>query len=170
MKKNIFIPMLLAITCITILLSCKKSTTTNNSIVGFWEVTTAHSVETNSNTSPSVITIEDTTYTHNLSIMWNFGANDRASTADYSVNPLVNALFPFGGTYVLLDDSTLTFFQDSLIYDTVDGVPILTAASIINAKGTTVPYSLSGNHLSLTYTTADAPLDTTITTQYLTRQ
>ncbi|HMG82828.1 MAG TPA: hypothetical protein VK559_07315 [Ferruginibacter sp.] len=127
MKRLIYLSSFLLLAGITIS-SCKKSSS-NNSIVGSWEVTSLHEVEVDSTTTPITVTKIDTTTVHGHTIVISFFADNSLEQYDYSTSP---ATIESVGSYLVRGDS-LTLFS----------------GSTPSSTGQTVKFSVSGNALSI---------------------
>ncbi len=127
MKRLIYLSSFLLIASITVS-SCKKSSS-NNSIVGNWEITSLHEVQVDSTTTPFTVTKTDTTTVHGHTIVISFFADNSLQEYDYSTSP---ATIESVGSYLVRGDS-LTLFNGSTPTST----------------GQTVKFSVSGNALSI---------------------
>ncbi|HWZ22262.1 MAG TPA: hypothetical protein VNW06_06380 [Cytophagaceae bacterium] len=107
-----------------IITSCKKSSS-NNSIVGSWELASAHIVTVDSTTTPITVTTQDTTVAHGHSEVISFFADNTVTQYDFSVNP---PTVQSPESYIVVGDS-LTLFSGS--------------------TGITVHYTIGGNLLTL---------------------
>jgi hypothetical protein len=126
MKQLIYLFSFLLLTSISIS-SCKKSSSSNNSIVGDWELIYLNQVSVDSTTTPITVTKTDTTVTHGHSIVISFFADNTFSEYDYTSYP---PSLSESGTYVALGDS-LTIFDGS------------------STTGSNLGYKVSGNLLTI---------------------
>ncbi|HMG82829.1 MAG TPA: lipocalin family protein [Ferruginibacter sp.] len=125
MKRLIYLSSFLLLASITIS-SCKKSST-NSSIVGNWELTSLHSVTTDSTTTPITVTTYDTAVTHSHAEVISFFADNSVTEYSFLSSP---ATLIDGGNYLVLGDS-LTIFNSG------------------STTGQTFKFTLSGNNLTI---------------------
>jgi uncharacterized protein with beta-barrel porin domain len=126
MKRLIHISFALLFASI-IITSCKKSSSTNNSIVGSWELASAHIVSIDSTTAPITVTTTDTTVTHGHSQVLSFSADNTLTGYDYTSTPpsIID-----GGSYFVIGDSVTIFNSGS-------------------STGQNIHFTISGNVLTL---------------------
>lgn len=107
--------------------ACKKTTSTNTSIVGTWEATSATDVLTDSTTTPFTVINFDTTYINGHSpLVIQFNSNNTYINTDHSVTPVDTIEI---GVYTILSSSKIL--------------------RVGGGASDTVTYSLSNNTLTL---------------------
>jgi hypothetical protein len=144
MKKN-FLFLLVAVIAIS---SCKKSSSSNNnSIVGNWELASAHMVSVDSTASPVTVTTQDTTIAHGHSEVLSFFADNTLTEYDFITTP---ATIQDSGNYIVVGDS-LTIFNSG------------------STTGTTVHFTIGGNVLTFFINQHNSGTSSTSITEKLNR-